>query len=496
MISHRNIFFPFRVINEPPSLLLVLVLPLLALLLLLAACGSGEESREAGIVPEVESVEIRTERLQRTIEKGATVSYLEKAAVSSPIEGTLASIDVHEGDRVQEGQPMAQLETLDLELALKRARANEASAKAQWQLSRSQFSVAKKESERYLDSLESARSNLVEAKTQFINAKTNLENKKQIFLLGGVSEMDMKQVYSNYVGAMTRYYQAKKSVENRTIGYRKKDLQDGGYEVPTEKEQQKQALIDLNTETDARRLDASKSAYESAVVQRQAAEQMLERATIRAPLNGVVATRGKEPGEEVKPGEAFLTVVRTDELLVSTSLPESELPHVSLEQPAAVSFDIYPNIEFEGKVHRISPVIDPKTRSFQVSVLVKNDEEHPMAPGMFARLQIRTLGLKGMAIPADAILSPAEESREFKPGDTVEVFVIRQGHAYRRSITLGERFEDRFQVTEGLSEGDEVIISDPRLLKDSMMVRTAAPQQEDGNAYPANESSADRETDQ
>ncbi|MBU41575.1 MAG: hypothetical protein CMN76_00020 [Spirochaetaceae bacterium] len=451
-------------------------LAIVSLLPLLTQFCESQNSDEAPLVPEVETVKIETALLERTVEKGATVSYLEKAAVSAPMEGTLEDIFVHEGHRVEEGQPMAQLKTLELELALKRARASEASARSQWRLSDTQFHEAKRESERYIKSLDTARANVVEARTQFMNAKNNLQNKKQIFLLGGVSEMEMKQVYSSYVSAMTRYYQAKKNLENQTIGYRKQDLQEAGYEIPKESQNQKKALMELNTRTDARRAEAAKSAYESAVIQRQAAEQMLAEATIRAPLTGVVATRGKEPGEEVKPGEPFLTVVRTDELLITTSVPETELPHISMQQLAVVRADVYPNIEFEGEVHRISPVIDPKTRTFQVSVIVKNDEEHPLAPGMFARVKIKTRSIdRAISIPRGAILTDEASDNRIIPGQSVSVFVVRNGHAFLRELEVGEVFGERIQVLKGLEQGDMVVTSDPSLLKDSMMVRISSP---------------------
>jgi len=454
--------------RSPTSLMF---LSIFGSLILFASCES-QTSDNAALVPEVDTVRIKAKLLERTVEKGATVSYLEKAAVSAPMEGTLEAIYVHEGHRVEAGEPMAQLQTLELELALKRARANEASAKSQWKLSQTQFQEAQRESERYIDSLDSARANVVEARTQFINAKTNLENQKQIFLLGGLSETEMKQVYAQYVSSMTRYYQAKKSLKNQTIGHRKQDLEKAGYNVPKEAPNQKKALMELNTRTDARRSEAAQSAYQSAVIQREAAEQMLAEATIRAPLTGVVATRGKEPGEEVKPGEAFLTVVRTDEVLISTSVPESEMPHVTIEQIATVKADVYPGVEFEGTVHRISPVIDPKTRTFQVSVLVKNDEEHPLAPGMFARVSIKTQSIdRGIAIPMGALVAAESEEQQWRPGQSARVFVIRNGHAFEHEVKLGETFGDEIHVTAGLEEGDQVVTSDPSLLKDSMMVQ-------------------------
>lgn len=435
----------------------------------------NKESADLELVHSVDVIVLKPEELTRNVRQGATVSYIEKSAVSAPMQGTLESIFVHEGDFVDQGQILAQLNTLELELAVKRALANEAAVKSQWQLSQTQYEQAKKESERYMDGLETVRANLVESRARFLNSKNNLENKREIFMLGGVSEVEMKRVYADYVSSMSGYYQAKKTLENRTIGYRKKDLIEAGFEVPADIENQKDALIRMNTEADKKRSASAESSYKSAVIERRAAQQMLAEATIRSPIQGVVASRSKEPGEEVKPGESFLTVVYTKELLITTVVPELDFPHIRKGQLVEITADVYKGITFQGEVHRISPIIDPQTRTFQVGVKVHNDENHILAPGMFVRVNIQTAKKsQAVSIPLAALIPETAEAlkaEDLIPGSERRVFVARNGHAFSVPVVIGEVFGNQLHIESGLEFGETLIVSDPRLLQDNMMVK-------------------------
>ncbi|MCB1169047.1 MAG: efflux RND transporter periplasmic adaptor subunit [Leptospiraceae bacterium] len=433
------------------------------------------------LAPEVKTVKVKKRNLVRNIEKGATVSYFEKASVSAPMAGTLEEFFVHEGDRVHRNQKLAQLETLQLRMTVRRAKAQEESALSRWHLSRSRLKKARKASERRLASLETRRSNVVESRTRFIRARNQLKAKKDIFELGGISREEMKDVYAGYVSALAAYYRAKKKLQDSRIGYRKKDLEEANMDIPGDASRQRKALQKLDTSSNAHQVQVARAAYRKAKLQRESARQMLSEATIRAPIEGVVARRNKEPGEAIEAGKPFLSIVSTDKLLVTTSIPEKELPYIQKGQLALMSADAYPSVEFEGKIRRISPVVDPKTRTFEIGVLITNDSEHSLAPGMFARLKIRTREIKNaISIPRKALLSKegtrlagqSQKKMPPKPRNKAEVFLIRGDHAFRRTVTLGESFGQSVQVLSGLKEGDRLAVSNLALLKDGMPIRS------------------------
>ncbi|MCB1137662.1 MAG: efflux RND transporter periplasmic adaptor subunit [Leptospiraceae bacterium] len=441
---------------------------------------------------------MKAKDLVRTLDKGASVSYFEKAAVSAPLAGSLSAILVHEGDRVRQNQALAKLKTLQLELAVRRATAQEKSALARWKLARAQLKKARKASERRLASLETNRSSVVQARTRFIEAKNQLRAKKEIFELGGISRSEMKNIYAGYVSSLTAYYQAKKKLQDSSIGFRKKDLLEAGITVPGDKVSQRKALQKLDTTSQAHQVQVARAAYRKAKIQRKTASQMLSEATIRSPIDGVVAHRNKEPGEAIEGGKPFLSVVRTDRLLVTTSIPEKELPYIRKGQLAVVTVDAYPTVEFEGKIRRVSPVVDPKTRTFEVGVLVQNDATHSLAPGMFSRLKIRTRSVhNAICIPRSALGAEVDPVRQPVPVSKkrsgakrkATVFLIRDGHAFRRSITLGDSFGQKVHVLSGLEEGDRLAISNLAMLKDGMPIRTNRENSEKNNYASTSEKS-------
>jgi len=433
---------------------------------------SAETQQHKG-PPRVELGRAKRTDLTTSLEKGGTVSYIEKAAVSSPLKGTLKQILVHEGDSVTEGQPLARLDTLDLELALQKARTDEASARARWKLSRGRLVKARQSAEKRLRSLKTARSNLVRARSKFLRTRSHLEDQRKIFELGGISRQELQQIYSSYLSAMTGYYAAREKLSTDKIGYRKSDLSRDL--IPDEREAQKEALISNNTAPDQNNVEAARQRYLGARSRRIAAEKTLARSTIRSPISGTIATRTREPGEQVSPGKPFLTVVNTEELLISASFSEMEKPDIRIGQKAFVSADVYPQVEFQGKVHRISPVVSPETRSFQVTVIVKKDAEHPLSPGMFARIRINHRKAEdALSIPMQAILPGGECSKPVQ-GQSCQVFVFRNGHVFLRKVKVGQGFRSRVRILSGLAKDDSVVTSGKEFLEDGMMVRASEP---------------------
>ncbi|MBR30863.1 MAG: hypothetical protein CMN77_06085 [Spirochaetaceae bacterium] len=417
--------------------------------------------------PAVKTRKIERKDLQGTLRKGASVAYLEKAAIASPFPGTIEDIVVQPGDSVTRNEVVATLETLELELSLERARAKQASARARWLLARALIKESRKQTEKELKSLETARSRIIEARSKLLQAQKALNDRKRIYELGGLSRLEMKESYHRYISSLTGYYETLQNLKNRKIGFRGIDLKQANQPVPDDSRKQQEALIDLNTDAERKEAEAAFQKLQAARSNQQRASRMLKEATIRSPINGVVATRSKEPGEEIQARKPFLSVVRIDRLLVQGSISELERPEVHVGQRAFVTVDVYPDVEFEGKIHRISPLVDPESRSFQISVLVRNDSEHPLSPGMYAEIEIRTaLKRNSLALPC-ALL--ASESRDVS-GTTQEEFTFLRGHVYQQTVTVGQRFGDLCSVESGLDEGDLVVESNTALLRDGMPV--------------------------
>jgi RND family efflux transporter MFP subunit len=128
---------------------------------------------------------------------------------------------------------------------------------------------------------------------------------------------------------------------------------------------------------------AAQAGYEAAVAQAEGAKEMAQRATVRAPITGVVAERIIGEGEAVGMNDHLLTIVRSDVLELAGSVPVDAASQIRPGQAVVFELSAFPGREFRGEVARIEPVADPQTR--QVGVYLRMRNPGGVIGGQFAR---------------------------------------------------------------------------------------------------------------
>jgi RND family efflux transporter MFP subunit len=184
---------------------------------------------------------------------------------------------------------------------------------------------------------------------------------------------------------------------------------------------------------------------------------------IVAPTDGVVAMRYVTVGQQVATGTPLFRVVQPDDLIVNVNLPEAALGEIFEGQSAYFVSDAMSDTKFRGLVERISPVVDPRTGTVQVTLDVEESEEASrLRPGMFVKTHIIT------ATREDVLTVPR---RAVTRGDDGHwVFVVEDGLAERRVVELGVTERTRVEVTSGVSEGEPVVVLGQDGLKDGTAV--------------------------
>ena len=130
-------------------------------------------------------------------------------------------------------------------------------------------------------------------------------------------------------------------------------------------------------------------------------------------------------------------------------LSERELSRLKPGQPAQVNVDAAPGQAFIGRVARLSPVVDPATATFKVTVEV-DDPSARLKPGMFARIGIVYERREGaLQIPRNAIVDDEGQAT---------VFIVQQGKAEQRPIGVGLSNAGYVEVTSGLQGQEQVVI--------------------------------------
>jgi membrane fusion protein, multidrug efflux system len=184
-----------------------------------------------------------------------------------------------------------------------------------------------------------------------------------------------------------------------------------------------------------------------------------------APSAGVIERRMVNPGEHVNRNVALFTLVRGDVLELAAAVPERAAAGVRPGQAVRFTAD---GAQFEGRVARISPSVDPGSRSVTVYVQVPNAEGRLRA-GTFASGRIVSRVLDG------ALVVPLAALREGGAGGEPVVYRVNDGKIDIASVTVGLRDETQglVEITGGLSEGDRVVVGNVGILGKGMSVRMA-----------------------
>jgi HlyD family secretion protein len=182
------------------------------------------------------------------------------------------------------------------------------------------------------------------------------------------------------------------------------------------------------------------------------AELALEKATLRAPFDGVVAAVSVSVGEMASAGLPAITLLDTSEFHMTVGVDELDVGRLGLGQVAQVSLDAIPEAELTGKVERIAPAatIAGGVVTYDVVVALEKTDV-PIRADMTANATIVVEEL------SDVLKIPTWVVRVDK--DTGQTYVNqREGEEIvRTDVALGIRYEGIAQVLSGLSEGDEAI---------------------------------------
>lgn len=128
----------------------------------------------------------------------------------------------------------------------------------------------------------------------------------------------------------------------------------------------------------------------------------------------------------------------------------------------AVRLDVYGDESFEGKIHLVYPTIDPATRTFPVEIRITNNDQR-IRPGMFARVSLSFGTLNHVVIPDQAVVKQAGSGDRY-------VYMYADGKVSYEKIVLGRRMGNRYEVSSGVSDGDQVVITGQSRLTNGMEV--------------------------
>ena len=370
--------------------------------LLLPACSNSVPGKRADAPAkddrlQVRAVAVKVGELRRNIESVGSLFALEEVTVSSEVEGKVDEVLVDVGDRVERGQPLVNVSTIELKLAVDQQRALYQQARARLGLNGEPDDI-----KNVLEAAEvkKAAADLKEAEEVYKRSELLLQK-----LLLPRQEFD--QIEARLNSSKAAYDLAVQSVQNLRA------------QLP-----QYRASFEL-------------------------AEKKLRDAVIRAPFKGQVKERVVSPGQYLKVQTPVTVIVSMDPLRVRLKIPETMAGWIQVGDRLQVSVDAYPDKKFSGKLTRINPSVDPQNRTFEVEALLENSEGL-LKPGFFVKASVPSGKV-------DKVMTVPQEALQYSYG-VYKVCLIQDDVLKEKEVKVGEVSEDSAEITSGVKAGDMIAV--------------------------------------
>jgi len=301
----------------------------------------------------------RTRHTDSALSASGTVEATE-AALGFQVPGRIETVGPHEGDRVKAGDTLAALDRSELE-------ARKAQAVAQLDAARALLTELEAGARR--EELAQAREVLHAAEERYADAQRDFERVQRLHQTGALSQ--------------EAFDKAKLTLEV----------------AKSQRDQAQQQLQMLETGPRRERIAAQRAAVAQAAAAVRQADAALANAVVRAPFDGVVTVRDREPGETVGAGAPVLTIVNLADRWVRIYIREDRVGAVRIGQAATITADTYPGKHYGGTVSFIASEAEFTPRNVQtaeervklvyaVKVRITGDLGNELKPGMPADVQL------------------------------------------------------------------------------------------------------------
>lgn len=185
---------------------------------------------------------------------------------------------------------------------------------------------------------------------------------------------------------------------------------------------------------------------------------------LHAPTSGFVLGKTVFHGMRVMPQDTLFDIVDLSHLWVVADVYEADLPLVREGLAGSVQVSYLPGRSWRGVVSYVSPTVEGETRTVKVRLEIDNPDG-ALKPEMFADVELYSPAGRGLVVPESALIPS---------GEAQLVFVEQpDGRLEPRQVRTGRRVGERFEVLQGLSEGERVVVSANFLLDSESSLRAA-----------------------
>ncbi|ARU30332.1 hypothetical protein CAP31_00670 [Sulfuriferula sp. AH1] len=183
---------------------------------------------------------------------------------------------------------------------------------------------------------------------------------------------------------------------------------------------------------------------------------------LRSPIDGIVAQRQVNPGEEIRPdlADPLFIITNPAQVWVTVDLPENLLSKARIGRPVSIAVDAYPDQQFKGRIEKVAPALDPITRRITVRCSVDNTD-NLLKPEMYARVTlIADISRTAFRIPNTALVSDGLYSYVF-----VE---LAPGVLKKRRVSLVAQDRQFSYTVDGLQANERIVTAGALLLNSEL----------------------------
>lgn len=224
-------------------------------------------------------------------------------------------------------------------------------------------------------------------------------------------------------------------------------------------------------------LEIAKNGVDQANAAFNTAKSTVQDALVKSPISGIVTEKLFKSGDMVSMQAPLVTVSQIDPVIVIVNVVEYKVGALKQGMKAALDVPAFPGKTFYGEITRISPVINPQTRTAAVEIEVTNQQKE-LKPGMFAKVQVflqtkeNALLVKKDNLDKQTIsLSSGISLRDSEVRENYSVFLVQDSVAHFQPVELGIVTGSLVEVTSGLKAGDIIVSLGRSNLQDGSLVK-------------------------
>ena len=337
-----------------------------------------------------------------------TVEALSTIDIMPEASGKVTEVNASEGQHVEKGDVIFQVDDTNAALSLQQAQAGYDAAQAA-------FNIAKKASEQ--------NTNVAPAEIEYTDAKNNFARMQALYAANAISQVDLETAKSRMDSAEAKLQAARNG-------------QDGNY-------------------------DSAKAQMDSAKAALDIAQKRYDDCSVPSPITGMITKINVEIGQTVSPQVTGATVIDDSGQKVEIQVADTDIDQLAEGMPMDVSLQSAGKT-CSGSISEISAVCDSKTGMYTVKIRL-DDKDSLHYTGLMADVRA------SVNEPSASVYIPSKCIFSDDNGDYV--YVVSGDQAAKTPVTKGRKKNAYMEITQGLTQGNEVILQSSQSLEDGMKVR-------------------------